>query len=109
MPHFDATSEEEVNKLISENGGVAIIDFHATWCGPCKIIGPKAIALSDSTGIVLIKVDVDQAEELAAKMAVSSMPTFLAVKETVSNVLKTMVGANAAKLEELYKLAVEKK
>jgi thioredoxin 1 len=61
MPNFDATSEEEVNKLIAENGGVAIIDFHATWCGPCKIIGPKAIALSDSTGIVLIKIDVDQA------------------------------------------------
>ena len=109
MPHLDATTEEEVNKLIAENGGVAIIDFHATWCGPCKIIGPKAVALSDSTGILLIKIDVDQAEELAGKMAVSSMPTFLAVKGNVSTVLQTMVGANAAKLEELYQVAVKSK
>jgi thioredoxin 1 len=109
MPHFDATTEEEVNKLIAENEGVAIIDFHASWCGPCKIIGPKAVALSDSTGILLIKIDVDQAEELAAKMAVSSMPTFFAVKDTVSNVLKTMVGANAGNLEKLYQTAVENK
>ena len=80
MPHFDATTAEQVNELLGKHGGVAIIDCHATWCGPCKMIAPKAIQFSDSLGVLLIKVDVDQAEELAGKWQVQAMPTFLLVK-----------------------------
>lgn len=109
MPHFDATTAEQVNSYINSHGGVAIIDCHATWCGPCKMIAPKAVSLSDSKDVVLIKVDVDQAEELAGKLGVSAMPTFFFVKGSVDNVVEKMVGANPAQLEKLFEKAVSQK
>ena len=73
------------------------------------MIAPKAISLSDSKGVVLIKIDVDQAEELAGKLGVQAMPTFFLVKGSVDTVLEKMVGANPANLEKLFDKAVQNK
>ena len=54
-----------------------IIDFYATWCGPCKMIAPtlKELAKKYKDSIYVYKVDVDKQKRLAGAMGIQSMPT----------------------------------
>lgn len=67
------------NEWIFEGSRPAIIDFYATWCGPCKQTAPIVEKLAeDYEGrIDVYKVDVDQQQELAAFFGVQSIPTIL--------------------------------
>lgn len=62
-----------------------IIDFYATWCGPCRSIAPilKDLAKEYKDSIVIYKVDTDKEKELAAAMGIRSLPTvvFIPVNE----------------------------
>ena len=57
---------------------LVVIDFHAAWCGPCKFVAPQYAALSQRQAHVanFCKVDVDDAQELAAFARIRAMPTF---------------------------------
>ena len=61
MPEIDAINSAQVQDFLDKNGGIAVVDCHATGCGPCKNIAPYVHDKSGSTGIALVKVDVDQA------------------------------------------------
>jgi len=61
----------------SKSGKAVIIDFSATWCGPCKMIGPVFEQLAaQHTAVIFAKVDVDEAQDVASQCGVTSMPTF---------------------------------
>ena len=57
----------------------ALIDFYATWCGPCKMMAPVVESLAGKYAgkIDFYKVDIDQESELASVFGISSIPTFL--------------------------------
>ena len=58
-----------------------LVDFFATWCGPCKMLAPVLDELSeDREDIKVVKVDVDQALELAQQYKVAAVPTLLLFK-----------------------------
>jgi thioredoxin len=59
----------------------AIVDFYATWCGPCKAVAPILEELADEYGeqIVIYKVDTDREQELAAAFGIRSIPSLLFV------------------------------
>jgi len=59
-----------------------VIDFHATWCGPCKIQSPILKEVSDEMGekVRIIKIDVDQNYEIARRYQIQSVPTIVIVK-----------------------------
>ena len=74
------TSELEAT-LAAAKGRLVVIKFEAEWCGPCKKIAPAGSALaSRKPQVIFVKVDVDQAPEIAHKFKVTSMPTFLLLK-----------------------------
>jgi len=56
-----------------------LIDFFATWCGPCQVLGPILKEVKDSLGerVAIIKIDVDKNQELAAKYQVRGVPTMM--------------------------------
>eukprot|EP01082_Thalassiosira_pseudonana_P015401 g14170.t1.2.5e17418c g14170 g14170.t1 contig9:1318304-1319111(+) len=80
---------------------LTVIDFTATWCGPCKMIAPIFKELSEEHGsnAQFIKVDVDDNPEAAQKYGVSAMPTFVFIKG--GEVVDRLMGANAERLKEL--------
>lgn len=57
----------------------AVVDFYATWCGPCRMVAPilEELAGEYSDKVVIYKVDVDKEKELAADFGIRSIPTFL--------------------------------
>lgn len=62
-----------------EGNKPAIVDFYATWCGPCKALGPSLEELADeySGKLDIYKVDVDKEQELSAAFGIRSVPTLL--------------------------------
>jgi len=70
---------EQFNEFV--NNECVIVDFYATWCGPCKMQAPILEELENSRGEVKIaKVDVDNLQDLAKQYAVMSIPTLLLFK-----------------------------
>ena len=85
-------------KLLYNSDKKIIVDFTATWCGPCQRIAPIFKELSvEYKDILFIKVDVDEFEEVAEQMEVSCMPTFLFLKN--KNIIYRLEGADDTKLK----------
>lgn len=70
-----------------------LVDFHATWCGPCKTLSPILSDLKNSLGqdLKLIKIDVDKNQSLATKMNVKGVPTIIYYKNGVQQWRKSGV------------------
>jgi len=65
-----------------EGGKSMIVDFTASWCGPCKMIAPVFEQLcGEYADVLFLKVDVDECEETAAACGISAMPTFKVYKD----------------------------
>lgn len=64
---------------LANRQGPVLVDFHATWCGPCRSLAPSLDALADETGdrLEVIKVDVDQAPQSANAFGVRAVPTLV--------------------------------
>ena len=68
-------------KSLTQNG-VTLVDFFATWCGPCRMLSPELEKLAEKrTDINVIKVDVDEFGELAALYNVRVVPTLVLLKD----------------------------
>lgn len=65
---------ENFNELIKEK---TIVDFYATWCGPCKMLGPVFEEVSKEVDINFVKVDIDNHEDLCREYKVMSVPTLI--------------------------------
>lgn len=74
-------TEKEFDEKIKS--GVVLIDFFATWCGPCRMLTPILEEVSDKLDgkVSFYKVDVDEDEELARKFGVMMIPTLVIFKD----------------------------
>jgi thioredoxin 1 len=65
-----ATFEDEVIK----SEGKVLVDFWAEWCGPCHMVSPVLDRISEEHGVKLVKVNIDEQQDLAMRYGVASIP-----------------------------------
>ena len=93
----DATFESEVINA----GQPVLVDFNATWCGPCKMMAPVIDELSNEyTGVKFISCDVDECPETARKYGIMSIPTVMVFKDGKES--DPVVGAQPRKSLESF-------
>ena len=74
-------TKQEFDQLTNENKNV-VIDFYASWCGPCKMLAPIFENVAATTqNVKFVKVNVDEATELASLFGIQSIPTMIYIKE----------------------------
>ncbi len=79
---IEITTDNFEEKIV-KNEGVALVDFSATWCGPCQALAPTIEELAaeyGDKGVIVGKCDVDDQSELAARFGVMSVPTVIFFK-----------------------------
>ncbi|CAA0823395.1 Thioredoxin H2 [Striga hermonthica] len=88
---FHHNSCKQLNKLV-------VVDFSATWCGPCKMMEPFFNGLSAKyTDVDFVKIDVDELSDVAREYEVQAMPTFVLLKQ--GKVVERVIGAKKDELE----------
>ena len=86
-------SVDEFQTKVLKATGPVLVDFFATWCGPCRMVAPviDEIAAEKAGEVSVYKVDIDQSPDLAFKYQVSSVPTLIVFED--GQVAKQTVGA----------------
>lgn len=75
-------NRESFEKIIAQDGKTVLVDFWATWCGPCRMIAPVLEEVAkERPDVTVCKVDVDEERELALEYGVSSIPTLLVFRD----------------------------
>lgn len=84
-----------------------LVDFFATWCGPCKMMHPILEEIKQSVGdaATVIKIDIDQNEQLAMQYGVQAVPTLIIFKQGHPVCMATGVQTAATVVEQLRKFA----
>ena len=73
------SNKEEFTAVI--NDGLVLVDFFATWCGPCKMLAPVLEEVAnENPALTILKIDVDEVGELAAQYGIQAIPTLILFK-----------------------------
>ncbi|XP_062024758.1 thioredoxin H-type-like [Rosa rugosa] len=94
--HTTEAWDEQLRKG-NETKKLIVVDFTASWCGPCRFIAPILAELARKTPeVTFLKVDVDELKKVAEDWSVEAMPTFMFLKE--GKVVDKVVGAKKDEL-----------
>jgi len=84
--------QSEFQKEVLDFKGLVLVDFGATWCGPCQMLSPiiEEISTELKDKVKVIKIDVDEAQDISCKYNVSGIPTVILFKD--GKIVDTIVG-----------------
>ncbi|CAH2224166.1 Trx2p [Pelobates cultripes] len=92
-------SLDDYQKAIAVKGKLVVIDFTATWCGPCRLIAPRYEKFSEEfVNADFYKVDVDDVTDVAQLCGIRAMPTFIFYKD--GSKIDELCGANEGELKK---------
>ena len=75
-------NNQNFDNEVLNNNGIALIDFYADWCGPCKMVAPIVNEIANERSDITVgKVNVDENNSLAVKYGVVSIPTLIVFKD----------------------------
>ena len=75
-------NDQNFDENISKEKGIVIVDFFATWCGPCRMLAPVLEQVQqDVPSVKIVKVDVDDAEKVSKRFGIMSIPTMVVLKD----------------------------
>jgi thioredoxin 1 len=100
MKHLtDANFNEEIKK------GVTLVDFHADWCGPCRMLAPvlEQVAKDVKGKAVVAKVDIDSEQKTASHFQITSVPTMILFKD--GKEVQRLIGLRTADVVKEFILA----
>ena len=87
-------TKENFEKEVMNSEKVVLLDFFATWCGPCRMVGPIIDEIAEENEEIRVcKVDVDAQQELASQFQVFSIPTLVVMKD--GKILTQSTGAKS--------------
>lgn len=81
-------NQEELRAAIAK--GTVVVDFFATWCGPCKMLSPVLEEVAEEKNVRIIKADIDEVKDIVEEYGIMSVPTV--VKMTDGKVVEKSVG-----------------
>lgn len=91
-------NEETLKKEINKNSGVCLVDFYATWCGPCMMLAPILEEISNEYDVY--KIDVDENPNISNELKIDTIPTLCVYKN--GDLMEKQIGFKSK--EELIRL-----
>ena len=97
-------TQENFEQLVLKSDKKVLLDFWATWCGPCRMIAPAVEAIAEECDSVLVgKIDVDQQMPLAIQFGIESIPTLIVMEQ--GKVVQKAVGVRSKEaIEKMLEL-----
>jgi len=84
-------NNNEFKEALTNSRGLLVVDFYATWCGPCKMLSPVLEELNNEMeDVQFVKIDVDESRGLSEQYRIKSVPTMMIFKR--GKLVDTMTG-----------------
>ncbi len=78
---MEIINSDNFEEKVTNASGVVLVDFFATWCGPCRMLTPVLEEVSEETDAKIYKVDIDKSEDLSREYGIMVVPTMIIFKD----------------------------